>query len=190
MSLSKAEIRQTVAERKKTFADTRETSSKVLDNLLTLQNFKNASMIMTYVDFGKEVRTVPLINEWIKSKQIIVPYIDKGEIQLFWLKNIKELAPGVRGILEPKIELRNLSDRKVKPAEIDLVLVPGIAFDRNGGRVGRGKGYYDRFLDKLSPTTLKIALAFDFQLFHEVPMDVHDVRLNAIVTESQVYHVQ
>lgn len=187
MSFSKAEIRQAVAERKKNLAETHELSSRVLDNLRKMQKFQNASMIMTYVDFGKEVRTVPLINEWIKPKQIIVPYIDKGDIQLFWLRSIKELAPGILGILEPKIELRNLSDRKVKPAEIELVLVPGLGFDKNGGRVGRGKGYYDRFLARLPFETLKIALAFDFQLFPEVPMEAHDVRLDAVVTESQIY---
>lgn len=187
MPLSKEEIRQTVAQRKKNLADTRELSVRVLGNFEKMQEFQRSSMVMTYVDFGKEVRTVPLINDWIKSKQIIVPYIAQGEIQLFWIKNLKELAPGVLGILEPKLELRNLSDRKVKPSEIELVLVPGIGFDKNGGRVGRGKGYYDRFLAKLSPEIPKIALAFEFQLFPEVPMDSHDVRLDAVATESQIY---
>ena len=185
---TKDEIRRIIAERKQAIDDTREMSRRVMTQLMTLPEMKTCSTIMTYVDFGKEVRTVPLISDLFNQrKKIIVPFCEDGEIQLFRLKNLHELAPGYFGILEPKIELRRYSDRQVQLQELSLILVPGVAFDPQGGRLGRGHGIYDRFLKKIPENVLKIGLAFDWQLFDVIPMSEHDHNIDIVVTESNLF---
>jgi 5-formyltetrahydrofolate cyclo-ligase len=80
-----------------------------------------------------------------------------------------------------------MKDRQGKPADLDVVVLPGIAFDRQGGRLGQGKGYYDRLLADVSSKCTLIGLAFDVQLVEEVPMEPHDVRLDILITESDLY---
>jgi len=185
---TKEEIRKMVAERKQAIGDTREASRQVVARLMTLPEIKYCSIIMTYVDFGKEVRTVPLISELFnRGKRLVVPYIDRDEIQIFRLNNLNELAPGAFGILEPKIELRRLSERRIKTNELQLILVPGVAFDPQCGRLGRGKGYYDRFLKKTPKNAHKIGLAFDWQIIDAIPMSDDDRFVDIVVTESNLF---
>jgi 5,10-methenyltetrahydrofolate synthetase len=185
---SKEEIRKIVAERKQAIADTHEMSQAVINRFMLLPELETCNITMTYVDFGKEVRTVPLISELLnQGKKIVVPYCEDGEIQLFLLKNLSQLAPGYFGILEPRIELRRLSEFKVFAEELQLVIVPGLGFDPYGGRVGRGKGYYDRFLAKIPENVRKAGFAFDCQLFDKVPMSETDQYLDIIVSENNIY---
>ena len=185
---TKDEIRKIVAERKQATEDTYVMSRQVVAQLMTLPEMKTCSTIMTYVDFGKEVRTVPLISELFNQrKHVVVPFCENDEIQLFRLKNLKELAPGYFGILEPKIELRRQSDRRVQLNELNLILVPGVAFDPHGGRLGRGKGFYDRFLKKIPKNTLKIGLAFDWQMFDVIPTSENDQYIDIVATESKLF---
>lgn len=185
---TKEEIRKIVAERKQAVSDTREMSQAVVDRFMLLSELETCHVIMTYVDFGKEVRTVPLISSLLnQGKQVVVPYCERGEIQLFLLKNLNELAPGYFGILEPKIELRRLSEHKIRREELQLIIVPGIAFDSNGGRIGRGKGFYDRFLKKQHGDAITVGFSFDFQVFDEVPMFENDHYLDVIVSESNIF---
>jgi len=186
--LTKDEIRKMIADRKQAISDTSEMSRQVISRLSALPEMATSSVIMTYVDFGKEVRTVSLISELFNQrKRVVVPYCVENEIQLFWLKNLKELAPGYLGILEPKIEIRCLSDRHVRPEELHLILVPGMAFDPHGGRLGRGKGYYDRFLKKTAKNCLRIGLAFDWQMFDAIPMTENDHYLDVVATENDLF---
>ena len=186
--LTKDEIRKMIAERKLLIGDTHEMSRQVITRLAVLPEMKTSFVIMTYVDFGKEVRTVPLISDLLnQGKQVIVPYCEKNEIQLFRLKNLKELAPGYFGILEPKIELRCLSDRHIQVEELHLIVVPGVAFDPHCGRLGRGQGFYDRFLKKTSENSLKIGLAFDWQMIDAIPMSENDQHVDVVVTENSFF---
>ena len=185
---TKEEIRKIVAERKLAIDDTHEMSQRVMMQLQSLQEMTTCSVVMSYVDFGREVQTVPLISDLLnQGRQVVVPYCEKGELQLFRLKNLKELAPGYFGILEPKIELRQFSDRHIQPEELSLILVPGVAFDAQGGRLGRGKGFYDRFLKKTQKNTLKIGLAFDCQMFDVIPISENDQYVDVIATENKLY---
>ena len=185
---TKEDIRKMVAKRRQTIDNTHEMSRQAISRLMTLPEMKTCSTIMTYVDFGKEVRTVPLISELFNQrKHIVVPYVAEGEIQLFRLNKLNELAPGYFGILEPKIELRQLADRRINVNELQLILVPGVAFDPQGGRLGRGKGYYDRFLKKVPKNALKIGLVFDWQITDVIPMTGNDQFVDIVVTESHLY---
>ena len=97
------------------------------------------------------------------------------------LNSFEDLRPGALGVLEPSPEQRIA----LTPESFDLVIVPGVAFDRFGGRLGYGKGYYDRFLDQTS--AFRLALAFDFQLLETVPTEMHDVPMDGILTENGFY---
>jgi 5-formyltetrahydrofolate cyclo-ligase len=106
---------------------------------------------------------------------------------LVQLENMDELALGMYKILEPRAELRGLPAKQVRPDELDLVMVPGVAFDRSGGRMGHGKGYYDKLLQHARPDALLVALAFECQLFAEIPTAAHDIFMDRIITEADVY---
>src|SRR5437879_13915118 len=90
-------------------------------------------------------------------------------------------------ILEPRPQLGHLSPKQVTPQELDLVMVPGVAFDRRGGRMGHGKGYYDKLLQHARPETPLAALAFECQLFPEIPVAPHDIFMDKVITEAAVY---
>jgi len=97
-----------------------------------------------------------------------------------------ERDPSTWGILEPNRDVRSAADRRVEIGAVDLVMVPGVAFDSRGGRLGHGKGYYDKLL-AAGEHTHRVAVAFECQMFPEVPMGRHDVRMHAVVTEAGVY---
>ncbi len=116
-----------------------------------------------------------------------MPYCEGDELRLFWLEDMAELAPGTLGIEEPLPRFRDLPKKSVGPAEIDLVLVPGVAFDPQGRRIGQGKGYYDRFLATLESRTKLVALAYQCQIFSSIPTDPHDFPIDIVVTEDNIY---
>jgi 5-formyltetrahydrofolate cyclo-ligase len=89
--------------------------------------------------------------------------------------------------LEPKAELREVASKRLQPQDLDLIMVPGVAFDRNGGRTGHGKGYYDKLLEHARLDAPLIALAFECQLFPEIPCESHDIYMDKVVTQSDVY---
>jgi 5-formyltetrahydrofolate cyclo-ligase len=163
-------------------------SRQICRKLAALPEYAAAQTVMLYVDFGPEVRTRHFLEvAGQDGKRLVVPYCVGDDLGLFLLESIDELTPGTWGILEPKAELRGLADRTVDPGELDLIVVPGVAFDRRGGRVGHGKGYYDRLLRRVRAGAALVALAFESQLVDEVPMQPHDVFMDKIVTEAAVY---
>ena len=123
-----------------------------------------------------------------QGKKIVVPWCnDQGELELFHLENMDELAIGMYKILEPAPALRLLPAKQVKAQELDLIMVPGVAFDRSGARMGHGKGYYDKLLQHARPDAPLVALAFECQLFPEIPTAAHDIFMDTIITESAIY---
>jgi 5-formyltetrahydrofolate cyclo-ligase len=143
---------------------------------------------MLYLDFLSEVRTRWFLpTAWGEGKHVVVPYCENGELELFRLDHVGELAPGTIGVLEPRRELRGHAERKIDRSAIDLIVIPGLAFDRRGGRLGYGKGYYDRFLAHLHGSATRLAVCFECQLVAEVPVLPHDIRVHMIVTENAIY---
>ena len=146
-------------------------SRSVCERLVALPDYTRARTVMYYVDVRSEVRTRHYLPAALtQGKRIIVPYCVEGELELFLLQNMEELAVGMYKILEPKVELRARPDKRVEPGDLDLVVVPGVAFDRRGGRLGHGFGYYDKLLERARPDAPLVALAFECQLFPHVPM--------------------
>ncbi len=144
--------------------------------------------MLWYVDVRDEVRTRHAFPQALESgKRTIVPYCVDGELELFHLESMDELELGAYRILEPKKELRSVAAKRIPVSEVDLILVPGVAFDRQGGRTGHGKGYYDKLLEHARADTPLVALAFECQLFDAIPVAEHDVYMDQVVTEKAVY---
>jgi len=164
-----------------------ENLSKIIQSkLYELPHYKNAQNIMFYIDAKNEVKTDEAILKSISlGKSVYVPkIIGKGEMIAVKIKSLDELQEGHFGILEP------ISDEAIEPQNLDIVIVPGVAFDRRGYRIGYGGGYYDRFLKKLSIKTVKIAFAFEFQILDTLPQEEHDILMDIIISEKQIYFMK
>lgn len=161
-------------------------STDITDQVLHLHEYVRARGIACYVSKDSEVSTRTLIrNALSQGKRVLVPVVKSGDIELFFseIKDLgKELAPGTFGILEPKPEFVRMVDLDA----IDLVFVPGIVWDRDGYRLGWGRGYFDRALRSLPEHVRSAGLAFSMQLINRVPRDQFDVPVDMVVTESRV----
>ena len=163
-------------------------SERIVNSFIALPEYAQAGTVMFYVDVRTEVRTRQSLPAALEhGKRIVVPYCVDGELELFLLENMEELAIGMYKILEPKAELRELPEKRVAVEELDLVMVPGVAFDRRGARMGHGMGYYDKLLEHARPDAPLVALAFECQLFPEIPTQAHDIFMDKIVTEKTIY---
>lgn len=165
-----------------------ELSRAICEKFVALPEYAAAATVMFYVDVRAEVRTRHFLPAALgRGKRIVVPYCVDGELELFHLENMDELSIGMYKILEPKDELRARADKRVAVEELDLVMVPGVAFDARGARMGHGKGYYDKLLEHARADTPLVALAFECQMFPEIPTQAHDVFMDLILTERAVY---
>jgi 5-formyltetrahydrofolate cyclo-ligase len=157
----------------------------ICDRLMSIDTFRYARQngrLMSFVSMSMEIDTVPLFS----GNSMIVPCCEANEIVPIRILSLDELEPsGNLKILEPKLTIRQDASRRVLPEQIDVVLVPGLAFDRFGNRLGRGKGYYDRFLRRLSDDVLTIGLALDVMVRELIPHDDNDCPVKMVVTESQ-----
>jgi len=182
-------IRKQAHENRRNQEQKDELSDVILARFFELPEFEKARTVMFYVDVRTEVRTRQALPKALETgKRIVVPWCNAdGELELFLLENMDELSLGMYRILEPKEELRRLPEKIVRPEEIDLIMVPGVAFDRRGGRTGHGKGYYDKLLEHARRDCPLVALAFECQLFPEIPMQPHDVFMDRVITEAAIY---
>ena len=184
----KQEIRKSAHENRKNQENKDEVSAKIVASFMGLPEYEAAKTVMFYVDVRDEVRTRHALPEAILGdKRIVIPYCVDGELELFHLESMDELDVGMYKILEPKSELREVSEKRLTATDLDLIMVPGVAFDRQGGRTGHGKGYYDKLLQHAKATTPLVALAFECQMFPEIPCESHDIYMDKVVTESDVY---
>lgn len=167
-----------------------ELSRRIVGAFMALPEYANAETVMFYIDVRSEVRTRQDLELALRSgKTIVVPWCNAdGELELFRLDAMDELESGMYGILEPRTELRALPEKQVKVESLDLIMVPGVGFDRRGARTGHGKGYYDKLLQHARTNTPLVALAFECQLFDEIPVADHDIFMDKIITEDQVYN--
>jgi 5-formyltetrahydrofolate cyclo-ligase len=156
-------------------------SNEIVKRLKNIHELDQSTVVACYISFDNEVYTHGFIREYIKQKEILIPFIDRQtkKLHLSHLKNWKELQSGCYGILEPE----KSSLRIKKPSIVDVFLIPGIVFDRYGNRIGYGCGYFDKLLSKLDAT--KIGLAFDFQVLERIPHEPHDIKMDYILTETQ-----
>ena len=184
--MSKAEIRNHIREKRRNqgLSLIKRKSKVIWESLSSLREFDRASTIAFYVSIAREgeVYTIPMIEaSLLLGKSICVPkVVENSGLKFFEIRSMKALNKGSFGILEPA------RGSEILPKAIDLVIVPGVAFDKSGNRLGLGKGYYDRFLSKLENGTPIIALAFDFQIVHSIPPSMNDVKVHKIMTETKI----
>lgn len=188
LQLRKKDIRERAHAARNAQPDKEEVSGKILETFMALPEYGRAGTVMFYVDVRSEVRTRQHFPAALASgKKIVIPYCVDGELELFHLESMDELALGMYRILEPKPELRTVAAKHVDVEELDLIMVPGVAFDRRGARSGHGMGYYDKLLEHARRDTPLVALAFECQMFDEVPTQSHDIFMDKVVTELAVY---
>jgi len=186
--MNKEEIRRKILKKRLSLLseDIRDKSQQVFLNLTETVEYINSRNIMFYVATRSEVQTEEMIKTSIKmGKNVFVPIILTECLNLAPSKIFDfdiELEKGKKGILEPKKKYYRLF-----PSEnIDLIIVPGVAFDLSGNRIGRGFGYYDNFLRKV-PSSAKIAaLAFEMQIVKKIPNDKNDIPVHKIITEKRI----
>ena len=161
-------------------------SDKITDKLLNLDCIKNAKNIMLYLDFNNEVSTDSLIKKLLNLGKIVSSPITLKEERKLIPSQITDLKNGIQygayNIREPKPECSPAINIK----DLDVVIVPAVAYDKNCYRLGYGGGFYDRFLENLRKDAVTIGIAFDLQIFDEVPKEPHDAQLDYIVTESRI----
>ena len=184
----KTAIRAAAHAARKAQTDKEGVSRRITDRVMAMPQYLSAKCVMWYVDVRDEARTRHALPQALMSSQkIVVPYCVDGELELFYLESMDELELGMYKILEPRTDLRAVATKNVAIEELDFVMVPGVGFDRHGGRTGHGKGYYDKLLENARPDTPLVALGFECQLFDEIPMQDHDIYMDAIVTEAAIY---
>lgn len=162
-------------------------SSKIVQNLLQLEEFLKAENILFYFPKGKEADLTELMEFSFKEgKTILFPKTNPADCSLA-VRQVKDLVSdlgrGEYGIKEPKNSCPEFNKNK-----LNLIFVPGVGFDQNGNRLGQGKGYYDRFLKDLA--ALKVGIAYEFQLVNSLIAREHDVPMDYIVTEKRVIKIK
>jgi 5-formyltetrahydrofolate cyclo-ligase len=165
-----------------------ERTRAIESRLFDFANFMEARIVLLYVDSDCEVRTKSILRKAYEfSKIVVLPTFDAERNKLTILKVDsleKDLRSGARGVLEPNPE-------RCKPVpiqKIDIAIIPGQAFDEKGGRIGSGRGYYDRFIPELPATTRKVALAFEEQILPLIPTESHDRHVDIIITDKRTIY--
>jgi 5-formyltetrahydrofolate cyclo-ligase len=168
-------------------------SEVAVATLMHLPEYAKAQTVLWYLDCRSELRTKHALPEALNSrKQIIIPYCTVDEagankLGLWRLERMDELVVGKWKILEPPHERWTEPGKEFQPEQIDLVIVPGVAFSREGGRMGNGQGYYDRLLERVRPDCRLIGLCYECQLFDDLIVGPHDVFMDKVVTERATY---
>lgn len=178
MTTLKQLIRRNISEHKKTLSGQiiTELSKKICDRVIQTEAFQKANCVALYYAMNDEVCTSGIIDDWHKKKTIALPVTSGENINFYEYTKNKHLEKGAFGIPEP------VPEKIIQRESIDLFIVPGVAFDRNRNRLGRGKGYYDRYLSGTSKPI--IGIGFDFQLIDSVPTEKHDIKMTMVITEN------
>jgi 5-formyltetrahydrofolate cyclo-ligase len=179
--LTKRQIRSRILLKLKSQKEeVRKRKSKIIrEKLFRRAVYKKAKIVMFYLSKNTEVNTQEMIRAALEQGKVIaVPVADRktNTITPCRIGSRTRLMVGQYGILEPVKKCR------VSPEKIGLVVVPGIAFDKKGNRLGRGKGYYDRFLELLPESVPRIGLAFDFQILPFLPVNPHDLSVDSTIS--------
>lgn len=150
-----------------------------MERLEESELFQQASCVALYHAIPGEVQTAAFIEKWYKEKTLLLPVIEGNDLRLLPYTGPDSLKAGIFGILEPTHETQIIPENL-----INLIIIPGVAFDRNHNRLGRGKGYYDRLLSSISAP--KIGICYDFQLIETVPTEPFDQKMDLIITEKEI----
>ncbi len=186
----KSEIRRSTFARRDALSkeEHSEKSAAIMERLFGFANFLEARIVLFYMSYSSEVDTGPMVRKALELEKIVaLPLVDskKKEIVPFRIENLdRDIRARYRGIREP-IPQRC---KQIPVQYINLAIIPGVAFDERGGRIGHGIGVYDRFIPRLDITTRKVALAFECQMVPQIPMEPHDRYTDIIITEKRIVY--
>ncbi len=158
-------------------------SELILAHFINSEFFKNSNSLSSYVSFKSEVDTSDIISKSLNlNKNLFTPkVISNTELKLYLIKSLSDLEKGSFGILEPN---DCCSEFIPEQFNLTLILIPGLAFDISGNRIGYGKGHYDRLLSKLPKTSIKIGLAFKEQIYPSIPTEELDIKMDYLISED------
>ena len=156
-------------------------NEKIFQKIIACQAFAAAKCIYTYVSFQQEVSTRKLISHaWSVGKAVAVPRVEGRNMEFYYIKRREDLEPGCKNILEPKNHCKAAQEEKV------LVILPGLAFDKTGHRIGYGGGYYDRYLAGRTDV-YKLGIAFDFQIYDQLPAEAFDCPADQVISNEEEF---
>lgn len=178
---AKRALRKDMASLKRSFSKTilSGLSDKIITRIEECDLFRQAERVALYHALPDEAGTAPLIERWYREKALYLPVVTGDDLRFLRYEGERSVSEGAYHILEP------ICGEEVDMREIDLIIVPGVAFDRQGNRLGRGKGYYDRTLSQV--TAPKIGICFHFQFLDEIPAEPFDIRMDRIITDKEEF---
>ncbi len=175
--MDKAEVRKRIRELKRAVPTEEKLrrSEVIMAHVEEMPEFRKAQVVLLYWSMADEVQTHNFVDKWYKQKQLLLPCVLGDDLVLRQYTGPECLVAGEQfGIGEPTGPEYTQLDR------IDIIVVPGVAFDKSGNRMGRGRGFYDRLL-KSTPNAVKVGVAYSFQMMEEIPMEPHDVAMNYVI---------
>lgn len=175
--MDKISLRNHIRQMKRQMTDAQieEKSAHLKDLFTQTEQYKSAKTIYGYLPYNQEVRTVPILEQaLLDGKKVAVPKVYGDEMRFIYLEDLSAVSTGYAGIPEP------VSDFPVAEDDTALVLMPGLAFDKEGHRIGYGGGFYDKFLER-EPNHTKIALCYDFQLLPSLDVQEHDIPVDLVI---------
>lgn len=175
--MDKQELRKQIRAAKKAvpFCDKLERSRHIMSQVEKLKEFEDSDVVLTYWSMDDEVQTHEFVERWYDKKTLLLPCVDGDDLKLRQYRGKECMVKGEQfGIEEPSGEEYTELDR------IGMIVVPGVAFDRTGRRMGRGRGFYDRLL-KSTEGAVKVGVAFGFQMVEAVPTEPHDVKMDKVI---------
>lgn len=184
--MTKEELRKKILSKrfKMSQGEVQTKSEVICRSLISSELFREAKIISLYSPIKREVRTENIFTAAkSEGKKVGFPVSnsDNTEITYYEVGDMSELFKGTYGIMEPSTDTKKM----IKASDIDLIIIPGVAFDERGFRIGYGGGYFDRLLEKDNVKAITTALAFDAQMVPRIPEESHDMRINFIFTESR-----
>ena len=189
-SMDKNAIRADIIEKRNALSTRKreEYNIELFHKLIKQEEFLSAQMILCYVSFGNEVDTHKIINyAFQNSKRVAVPKVlEKRRMEFYEIHSLEELCPSKLGILEPVSKVPIAYEEGLNYT----MIMPGVAFDKELHRIGYGGGYYDRYLERYSKEDIKtLALAYDFQIYDDIPTEVHDYRPKKVITPLRTLYL-
>lgn len=181
---SKKEIRASIQKKRDSLSSGKRHEKSLVISLkfIDLDYYKDSSRLLAYYPFRSEIDTKIIIKDALnRGKEIILPRVGKDCLELYYVRDLEyDLEPGSYDIMEP------IPERcpQAQAGSIDLVIVPGVGFDRDYNRLGYGGGFYDRLLMEIPEDIPRIALAFDIQVVDQIPVSGHDLKIDMLITES------
>ncbi len=187
-NLLKKELRRKIQNKRNNLPiwDRKKRSKIIAEKFVSTAYYINSNNILIYYPFRSEIDVTIIIRQALENKKnIILPRVHNRKLKLFYVDNLKkQLERGTHGIMEPTAGLC----RTAKISDIDLVIVPGLVFDKNLNRLGYGGGFYDRLLPLIPAEVKKIALCFNIQVVESIPVSEQDIKVDLLITDTNIYH--